>query len=357
MTNILHAMLGKGLGGLERVFLDYQPILEAYAAKHGGTCTGVVRRGGAVSGAEALRSPPLEVMPAFTDWDPWTVGAARRWVETVHPGLILSHGQRPARLFGRVAPAGVVQVICVHKPVFDVIEGAHYICVGRHLAELAVARGVPPARAHFVPNAVAEPTAQADPFAAPGTAIRVVAAGRLHPKKGFDSLIRAIGLLRARGLDVVCDIAGEGEERAPLERLIAELDLGAAVSLIGWTADVSGFLAMGDLFAFPSHQEGFPLALLEAMAVALPVVSSAIDGPVEMVVDGETGRLVPPDDPMALADALADLIATPDLARAMGQAARQTVLRDYGSASLARRLEAVLDRMLEPSRDGASRPG
>lgn len=352
MSNILHAMLGKGLGGLERVFLDYQPILEAYAARHSGTCTGVVRRGGAVSGAEAMRQPPLEVMPAFTDWDPWTVGAAWRLVDKVHPGLILSHGQRPARLFGRLASAGVVQAVCVHKPVFDVIEGAHYICVGRHLAELAVARGVPSAQAHFVPNAVAEPTAQADPFAAPGTAIRVVAAGRLHPKKGFDILIRAIGLLRARGLDVVCDIAGEGEERAHLERLIAERDLGAAVSLIGWTADVSGFLAMGDIFAFPSHQEGFPLALLEAMAVALPVVSSAIDGPVEMMVDGETGRLVPPDDPMALADALADLIATPDLARAMGQRARQTVLRDYGSARLARRLEAVLDRMLEPSRPG-----
>ncbi|HQR87722.1 MAG: glycosyltransferase [Caulobacter sp. 12-67-6] len=346
MTAILHAMLGKGLGGLERVFLDYQPILEAYAAKHGGTCTGVVRRGGSVSGAEAMRSPPLAVMPAFTDWDPWTVGAARRLVETVRPDLILSHGQRPARLFARLAPAGVVRAVCVHKPSFDVVPGTHYLCVGRHLAELAVARGVPSALAHFVPNAVAEPAVQADPFAAPGTAIRIVAAGRLHPKKGFDVLIRAIGLLRARGLDVVCDIAGEGEERAHLEHLIAELDLGAAVSLIGWTADISTFLAMGDLFAFPSHQEGFPLALLEAMAVALPVVSSAIDGPVEMVADGETGRLVSPDDPAALADALADLIARPDVARTLGERARETVLRDYGSARLARRLEAVLDRML-----------
>ena len=339
-------MLGKGLGGLERVFLDYQPILEAYAARHGGTCTGVVRRGGAVSGAEALRSPPLAVMPAFTDWDPWTVGAARRLVEAVRPDLILSHGQRPARLFARLAPAGVVRAVCVHKPSFDVVTGTHYICVGRHLAELAVARGVPPTLAHVVPNAVVEPAVRADPFAAPGTAIRVVAAGRLHPKKGFDILIRAIGLLRARGLDVVCDIAGEGEERAHLERLIAELDLGAAVSLTGWTADISTFLATGDLFAFPSHQEGFPLTLLEAMAVALPVVASAIDGPIEMVADGETGRLVPPDDPAAFAQALADLIARPDLARTLGERAREAVLRDYGSARLAERLDAVIDRML-----------
>ena len=346
MTAILHAMLGKGLGGLERVFLDYQPILEAYAAKTDGTCTGVVRKGGAIAAAQSLRSPPLETMPAFTDWDPWTVAAARRLIEEVRPALIFSHGQRPARLFGRLAPPGVVRAVCVHKPVFDIVEGAHYVCVGRHLAELAVARGVPSERAHFVPNAVAEPTSQAEPFAAPGTAIRVVAAGRLHPKKGFDILVRAIGLLRASGLDVVCDIAGEGEERAHLESLIAELDLTAAVSLIGWTADVSGFLAMGDLFAFPSHQEGFPLTLLEAMAVGLPVVSSSIDGPVEMIVDGETGRLVPPDEPQALADTLAALIAKPDEAKTMGERARETVLRDYGSARLARRLEAVVDRIL-----------
>jgi glycosyltransferase involved in cell wall biosynthesis len=353
LTNILHAMLGKGLGGLERVFLDYQPILEAHAAKRGGVCTGVVRRGGAVADAEATRTPRLQAMPAFTDWDPWTVGAARRLVRQVRPTLILSHGQRPARLFARLAPVGVVRAVCVHKPVFDVVADTHYLCVGRHLAELAVARGVPSRQAHFIPNAVAEPTAQAHPFAAPGTAIRVVAAGRLHPKKGFDILIRAIGLLRARGLDVVCDIAGEGDERAALEHLITALDLGVAVSLTGWTLDVSGFLASGDLFAFPSHQEGFPLSLLEAMAVGLPVVSSAIDGPVEMIVDGETGLLTPPDNPQALADALAAVIADPERARVMGEKAREAVLRDYGSARLARRLEGVVDRMLEPARRDA----
>lgn len=346
MTAILHAMLGKGLGGLERVFLDYQPILEGYAARRGGACLGVARQGGAVSAAEAQRQPRLESIPAFTDWDPWTVGAARRLVDRVRPALILSHGQRPARLFARVAPAQAVQAVCVHKPAFDLIAGAHYVCVGRHLADLAVARGVPQAHAHFVPNAVAQPAARARPFASPGAAIRVVAAGRLHPKKGFDILIRAIGLLRARSVDVVCDIAGEGEERARLSRLITELDLQDAVRLIGWTSDVSRFLATGDVFAFPSHQEGFPLTLLEAMAVALPVVSSAIDGPVEMVNQGETGRLAPPDDPLALADALGDLIATPQAARLMGERARETVLRDYGPASLKRRLEAVLDRML-----------
>jgi len=347
LTAILHAMLGKGLGGLEQVFLDYQPILEAYAAAHGGAATGVVRAGGKVAVQQAGRVPPLATMPAYTDWDPLTLGAARRIVRATAPDLILSHGQRPARLMARVAPPKAVLAICVHKPAFDVeTTRTHYLCVGRHLAELAVERGVPAQRVHVVPNAVKPPTVQAAPFDRAGRPPRIVAAGRLHPKKGFDVLVAALALLRDQDLAFDCEIAGEGDERARLEGLIARHGLGDRVRLVGWRADVPAFLATGDVFAFPSHQEGFPLVLLEAMAVGLPAVSSAIPGPVEMIADGVDGVLVPPGDPAALARALAGLVATPQRAAALGLAARAKVLEDYGPASLKRRLDAVLDLML-----------
>lgn len=347
MTAILHAMLGKGLGGLEQVFLDYQPILEAYAAAHGGAATGVVRAGGEVAVQQGGRVPPLATMPAYTDWDPLTLGAARRIVRATAPDLILSHGQRPARLMARVAPPKAVLAICVHKPAFDVeTTRTHYICVGRHLAELAVERGVPTQRVHVVANAVKPPTVQARPFDQAGRPPRIVAAGRLHPKKGFDVLVAALARLRDQGLAFDCEIAGEGDERARLEGLIAQHGLGDRVRLVGWRDDVPAFLATGDVFAFPSHQEGFPLVLLEAMAVGLPAVASAIPGPVEMIADGVDGVLVPPGDPAALARALAGLVATPERAAALGLAARAKVLEDYGPASLKRRLDAVLDLML-----------
>ena len=145
MSNILHAMLGKGLGGLEQVFLDYQPILEAWAERHGGRCVGVVRRGGRIAAAQAGRTP-LATMPALTDWDPLTVGAAKAVVRATRPDLILSHGQRPARIFAKVAPANAVQAVCVHKPVFDIRPDVHYLCVGKHLARLAIERGASRAR-------------------------------------------------------------------------------------------------------------------------------------------------------------------------------------------------------------------
>ncbi|TCS16524.1 glycosyltransferase [Caulobacter sp. BK020] len=352
MTAILHAMLGKGLGGLEQVFLDYQPILEAYAAAQGGAATGVVRAGGKVAVQQAGRVPPLITMPAYTDWDPLTLGAARRIVRAAAPDLILSHGQRPARLLARVAPPGAVLAVCVHKPAFDVDKTSphfgrtHYVCVGRHLAELAVARGVPAERVHVVANAVKPPSVQAAPFRDRSRPPRIVAAGRLHPKKGFDVLVAALALLRDQGQAFDCEIAGEGDERPRLEGLIAQHGLQDRVRLVGWRGDVPAFLATGDVFAFPSHQEGFPLVLLEAMAVGLPAVSSAIPGPVEMIADGVDGALVPPGDPAALARALAGLVATPETAATLGLAARAKVLADYGPASLERRLGAVLDRML-----------
>jgi len=345
LTTILHAMLGKGLGGLEQVFLDYQPILEAWAERRGDRCVGVVRKGGKVAAAQAERVPPLNRMPALTDWDPITIGAARELVMACKPALILSHGQRPARVFDKVAPAEVVRAVCLHKPSFDVTPGTHYVCVGRHLAALAVKRGAPADHVWFVPNAVKPPRTEARPFAKEGRPIRIVAAGRLHPKKGFDVLIRAVGKLRAWDYEVMCEIAGEGDERGVLEALIRELDLETCVSLKGWTNDVAGFLATGDLFAFPSHQEGFPLTLLEAMAVGLPVVASEIDGPLEILTDGVDGRLVPDDDPDRLAEALAELISHRDAARRLGEAARQLVLTEYSPEELARRLEAALDGM------------
>ena len=347
MTAILHAMLGKGLGGLEQVFLDYQPILEAYAARHGGVAVGVVRAGGKVAAQEQGRVPPLATMPAYTDWDPLTLGAARQLVKAAAPDLILSHGQRPARLLAKVAPRAAVLAICVHKPSFDVeTTRTHYVCVGQHLADLAIERGVPARRVHFVPNAVKPPTALTTPFAEKARPPRIVAAGRLHPKKGFDVLIAALARLRDQGQAFDCEIAGEGDERPKLEGLIAQHGLEGRVRLVGWRGDVSAFLASGDVFAFPSYQEGFPLVLLEAMAVGLPVASAAIPGPVEMIADGVDGVLVPPGDPAALAQALAGLIASPQKARALGVAARAKVLADYGPESLKRRLDAVLDLML-----------
>lgn len=349
---ILHAMLGAGFGGLEQVFLDDQPVLERLAAAHGGRCVALARRGSQTAGRAAGWGDRLELAAAYSDWDPISRASVARVLRRHRPALAVVHGQRAFRLVARALPPLTPILAVIHKPSFDVETGrTTYVCVGAHLAEAVRARGVPAGRVFVVPNAVRldVPRAAAPRLADPrladprlAAAPVIVAGGRLHEKKGFDILLRAMARLRDAGVAAECRIAGEGPERARLEALAAELDLGGRVRLAGWRDDLPAFLAEGDLFAFPSHQEGFPLVLLQAMAAGLPIVSSAIDGPNEMLADGRTGLLVPDADPAALADALAALAADPARARALGAAARAVVERDYGPAALERRLgEAV----------------
>jgi len=339
---ILHAMLGAAFGGLEQVFLDYQPILDRIAGERGGACVALARRGGEAARRAVVRGDRLDYALAYSDWDPISVASVRAAVGRHRPNLGVAHGQRAYRLLARALPATTPIIAVIHKPSFDVdLARTTYVCVGAHLAQAVRARGVAPERVRVVPNAVALDGPRARP-APPGGAPLIVAGGRLHEKKGFDILIRAVADLRARGIAAACRIAGEGPERARLEALIAELALGGRVTLAGWTDDMPGFLAKGDVFAFPSYQEGFPLVLLQAMAVGLPIVSSAIDGPNEMLAQDGSGLLVPPGDPVALAGALVALLADPARAARLAAAARGVVEHDFGPDALAARLaEAV----------------
>lgn len=345
MLQILHVMLGKRFGGLEKVFLDDQPILERVAAARGGHCAAIVRRG---SEAERRASFPTQSALAFTDWDPLARASARRLVGRLPPSLVIAHGQRAWRLFAAATAPTVPIAHFVHKPTFDIDNTrTHYWCVSPHLAALAVERGVAENRVRVIPNAVALPDAVASPFARAG-APKIVAAGRLHPKKGYDVLIRAMAALKAEGSPAVCEIAGEGDERGKLEALIAELGVGDRVRLVGWREDAPAFLADGDVFAFPSYQEGMPLALLEAMASGLPAVASRIDGVDGVLRDGIDGALVPPGEPAALAGALGALLAAPDRARAYGSAARNRIAAEHGRERLEATLAEAVDAALKP---------
>jgi glycosyltransferase involved in cell wall biosynthesis len=142
----------------------------------------------------------------------------------------------------------------------------------------------------------------------------VLAVGRLAPVKGLDVLARAAEALPEAEVAVI----GEGPERARLA--------GTRLRLLGPRADAARLLPAADVVALPSRSEGFPQVPLHAMAAERPVVATRVGGTPEVVEDGGTGLLVPPEDPRALAEALRHLLATPALARRLGAAGRERLL-------------------------------
>jgi glycosyltransferase involved in cell wall biosynthesis len=173
--------------------------------------------------------------------------------------------------------------------------------------------------------------------------MRVLAVGRLIPRKGFDRLLRAMHVAHERGAKIALDFVGPGPLEPELRGLAAELGLND-VSFAGFVdqRDLPERYAAADAFAFPSLDDPFGVVLLEAMAAGLPVVTSARAGAtIDLVDDGRNGLVVDPDDIEKMADALFRLATDEDLRARLGQAAHEATLTRTPDAAAAGYVRAV----------------
>jgi glycosyltransferase involved in cell wall biosynthesis len=171
----------------------------------------------------------------------------------------------------------------------------------------------------------------------------VLTLARLDRQKGHCYLLEAAALVP----EAVFVLAGEGPERPALEAQAKALGLDDRVMFLGFRDDVCDLLASCDLFVLPSLFEGLPLSVLEAMAAGKPVVATAIGGTDEAVVRGETGLLVPPAAPSALAEAIRTILSDPVLSRRFGTAGRARVQQAFSAETMVRRITAIYDELLD----------
>jgi colanic acid/amylovoran biosynthesis glycosyltransferase len=219
-------------------------------------------------------------------------------------------------------------------------------CVSHELAGRAIALGLEPERAYVRPWGVDTTRFRPDPVAvgavaAPSTRpVRVLSVGRLHWVKGYDYALAALAQVRRAGIDVEYTIIGDGSDRDRLPVLMAVRDLGldGRVTLLGARSqdEVLDALRDADVFLCASLSEGMNTAMLEAMAVGLPVVVTDVGGTREAVTDGVEGRLVAARDPDALAAAVLELAADARVRVAMGERGRHRVVADFDSDETAR---------------------
>ena len=167
----------------------------------------------------------------------------------------------------------------------------------------------------------------------PNNRVVIVAISRLVPHKGYIELLGAMERVPTAELWVVGERLAS-DHGADLGPVLAAAATKCVLRRIGYRRDIPAILAAADIFALPSHFEGLPMSIIEAMLTGLPVVSTNIRGPREQVMDGQTGFLVPPFTTAPLANALNKLVADPVLRTTMGEAGRRRALARYNEAAV-----------------------
>lgn len=173
----------------------------------------------------------------------------------------------------------------------------------------------------------------------------IIAVARLQPEKGLADLIDAVALISARKDTARLAIVGSGPEKGALSEQVDRVGLTGKVRLLGTRADVGELLAAADAFCLPSHHEGLPLSLLEAMQSGLPCVATRVGGIPGVIDDGVDGLLVPPGSAGDLASALEKALDDDELARSLGARALETVERRYGLSVVADAYARIYERL------------
>jgi glycosyltransferase involved in cell wall biosynthesis len=168
----------------------------------------------------------------------------------------------------------------------------------------------------------------------------------LRSMKGHADVIAALPAIVEQIPDVAFMFIGRDNMNGEIQRLAQESGLSEYIIFTGFNPEVRPFYELFDLFLLPSTWEGCPVSILEAMAMGKPVVGTTVGGIPELVVEGQTGLLIPPHNPVAIASSVVSLLKKPDEARKMGQAGRARVEEHFTLPEMVRKIETVYDKLL-----------
>ncbi|MBI3462066.1 MAG: glycosyltransferase [Planctomycetes bacterium] len=210
------------------------------------------------------------------------------------------------------------------------------VCVSEAVLRFTRSKShVPASRLVFIPNGIAVDQVrlaipvQRSTLELPGDSVVALYVGRLDPQKGVDVLLQALRSAQTMVPPLHLVLVGTGPQHGQLVMLARELGIERHVRFVSWRDDVPSLLRAADFFVMPSRWEGMPNAVLEAMAAGLPVVATRTEGTAELVRNGETGLLVPVDDPAGLAHALVVMASDRDQRLQWGARGQELARREF----------------------------
>lgn len=219
----------------------------------------------------------------------------------------------------------------------------HLVGNTKGIVKWLIEQGWPEDRAHYVPNFARDfpDVVPKRPDYIPLNAPFLLALGRLHTNKGFDTLIKAMPYLK----DAYLLIAGEGEERVQLQQLAESLNVSDRVYMPGWVEDISQVLGACDVFVCSSRHEPLGNIVLEAFAATKPVAALASQGPIELITDGENGLLSPLEDEILLAQSIQKFLDSPEFSGKIAKAGQRKFETEFSKEIVLQQWHAFLSKV------------
>lgn len=353
-VRVIHLVSTLNIGGLEKVVYDLVRYADRDRFDIRILCLGEI---GAMEGSFRELDIPVESLGVLGQGTWRASWALRRRLRELRPDVLHTHNPAP-HLIGSIAARLARVPVVLHtkhgrnyphdkKKVFqnrfaswlsDVI-----VPVSGDAADVArVIEKVPAGKVHLIRNGIdlaSFPEVERPPIGRIRRAIHV--ARLIYPTKDQKTLMRAVRLVADREPTFVLDVVGDGPHRADIELLCDELQLREHVRFLGYRRDVHELLGEAEFFVLSSVKEGLSLTLLEAMATGLPIVATRVGGNGEVVAEGETGFLVPAEDPEAMAAAILAMLDDSGRARAMGRRGRRRVEEHFDLQKVVREYEGL----------------
>ncbi len=343
---VLQVMAGAAHGGAETYFIDMVTALH-----RAGLDQTVVIRTNAERAAE-LREAGIEPYQLpFGGWvDVFSRSRLDRIISDFQPDIVQSWMNRATGFVSH--PAGAITFVHVgwlggYYKLSNYHACGHLVGVTPDIRGHCVEGGLRDDCAHYIPTFARTQTAPAVPretLATPDGAPLFLGLGRLHEKKAFDILIKALALIPGAYLW----IAGDGPLEGELTDLIEELNVADRVKLLGWRDDREALFAAADYCVMPSRFEPFGTVMIEAWAQNVPLIAAAAEGPKGLIEDAHTGLLVPIDDVDALAGAMRFLIADAMLRARLVAGARAAFEARFTEDAVVAQYLDLYEKILKP---------
>jgi len=301
------------------------------------------------------RAAGLRVALVSWPWGPWYptnwlhVRQVRAALRDFRPDAVVAHASKglpQARAaLGHSVPILTRSGSTYEKDIKGLLIADRLIVTSHEMAEVAAGFGADATRISVVPNFFLGEPVQHEYTAGPK--IRIGSLGRLVRRKGFDVLVEAVATLAERGINAELAIAGDGSQKEPLAKQAKER--GVSLTLPGWVANAEKghFLEAIDIFVCPSRDEPFGNIYIDALKYGLPIITSETVGARFIFPGGAGAVVVPPDDPAALAAAIASLVADPAKRERIGRAGHDTFRQRFSAEAAAPLLSAAVASAVE----------